>query len=212
MATIIQLRRDNTVNWADADPILAEGEMGWEKSGNEITAYKIGDGVRKWSELPYGSNISILQELGDNETAVISQKAVTDEINKDRYMIYPSTGIMGSPIPDLNHVANYSSGGDFIAYNESTEYDCAWVNIYEGSKNLTITGATPSLIGYFSTLLPTPASLLGKGATIPSGAKICLVNFLKSANTAGYGNLKITQEGMPAIREDSEVATWFKTY
>ena len=206
MATIIQLRRDNTVNWADADPILAEGEMGWEKSGNEITAYKIGDGVRKWSELPYGSNISILQELGDNETAVISQKAVTDEINKNRYMIYPSTGIMGSPIPDLNHVANYSSGGDFIAYNESTKYDCAWVNIYEGSKNLTITGATPSLIGYFSTLLPTPASLLGKGTTIPSGAKICLVNFLKSANTAGYGNLKITQEGMPAIREDSEVA------
>lgn len=206
MATIIQLRRDNTVNWADADPILAEGEMGWEKSGNEITAYKIGDGVRKWSELPYGSNISILQELGDNETAVISQKAVTDEINKDRYMIYPSTGIMGSPIPDLNHVANYSSGGDFIAYNESTEYDCAWVNIYEGSKNLTITGATPSIIGYFSALLPTPESLLGKGTTIPTGAKICLVNFLKSANTGGYGNLKITQEGMPGTKEDSEAA------
>lgn len=206
MATIIQLRRDNTVNWADADPILAEGEMGWEKSGNEITAYKIGDGVRKWSELPYGSNISILQELGDNETAVISQKAVTDEINKDRYMIYPSTGIMGSPIPDLNHVANYSSGGDFIAYNESTKYDCAWVNIYEGSKNLTITGATPSIIGYFSALLPTPESLLGKGTTIPTGAKICLVNFLKSANTGGYGNLKITQEGMPGTKEDLEVA------
>ena len=81
MATIIQLRRDNTVNWADADPILAEGEMGWEKSGNEITAYKIGDGVRKWSELPYGSNISILQELGDSETATMSQKAITDSIN-----------------------------------------------------------------------------------------------------------------------------------
>lgn len=82
MATIIQLRRDETVNWVEADPILADGEMGWEKTGTEITAYKVGDGIRKWSELPYASNVSILQELGQSETAVVSQKVVTNTIEE----------------------------------------------------------------------------------------------------------------------------------
>ena len=30
MASIIQLRRDTAANWTAADPILAEGELGFE--------------------------------------------------------------------------------------------------------------------------------------------------------------------------------------
>lgn len=45
MATIIQLRRDETVNWREANPILAEGEPGIEIISGNSLALKIGDGI-----------------------------------------------------------------------------------------------------------------------------------------------------------------------
>lgn len=139
----------------------------------------------------------VVQELGDSETEVISQKVITEEFTKDRHIIYPATGIMGNPIPDYNHLANYNETGEFTGYIENENYDCVWINIYEGSKNLTITGATPLRIGHFSSLVPSNDTLLGKGTVIPEGTKISLITFAKSENLGGYSNLKIMQEGMP---------------
>lgn len=139
----------------------------------------------------------VVQELGDSETEVISQKVITEEFTKDRHIIYPTTGIMGNPIPDYNHLANYNGTGEFTGYIENENYDCVWINIYEGSKNLTITGATPLRIGHFSSLVPSNDTLLGKGTVIPEGTKISLITFAKSENLGGYSNLKIMQEGMP---------------
>lgn len=139
----------------------------------------------------------VVQELGDSETEVISQKVTTEEFTKDRHIIYPATGIMGNPIPDYNHLANYNKTGEFTGYIENENYDCVWINIYEGSKNLTITGATPLRIGHFSSLVPSNDTLLGKGTVIPEGTKISLITFAKSENLGGYSNLKIMQEGMP---------------
>lgn len=139
----------------------------------------------------------VVQELGDSETEVISQKVITEEFTKDRHIIYPTTGIMGNPIPDYNHLANYNETGEFTGYIENENYDCVWINIYEGSKNLTITGATPLRIGHFSSLVPSNDTLLGKGTVIPEGTKISLITFAKSENLGGYSNLKIMQEGMP---------------
>ena len=139
----------------------------------------------------------VVQELGDSETEVISQKVITEEFTKDRHIIYPATGIMGNPIPDYNHLANYNETGEFTGYIENENYDCVWINIYEGSKNLTITGATPLRIGHFSSLVPSNDTLLGKGTVIPEGTKISLITFAKSENLGGYSNLKIMQEGIP---------------
>ncbi len=46
----IQMRRDKARNWTDNDPILADGEPGYEK---DTGRFKIGDGVAPWSRLPY---------------------------------------------------------------------------------------------------------------------------------------------------------------
>lgn len=48
----IQLRRDTDANWAAANPVLLEGELGIEidASRNRI---KIGDGSTAWNDLPY---------------------------------------------------------------------------------------------------------------------------------------------------------------
>lgn len=51
MAVQIQLRNSTASEWATANPVLAQGEMGIEIDTNQ---FKIGNGVDHWSELPYG--------------------------------------------------------------------------------------------------------------------------------------------------------------
>lgn len=54
MTTVIpgrfQVRRDTSTNWVNANPILADGEMGYEKDTGKM---KIGDGVKTWNQLSY---------------------------------------------------------------------------------------------------------------------------------------------------------------
>lgn len=50
MADRIQIRRDNKAKWADLNPILAAGEMGFEIDNNRL---KIGNGITAWNSLPY---------------------------------------------------------------------------------------------------------------------------------------------------------------
>jgi len=50
MAFRIQLRRDTSDKWVINNPILLEGEFGYEI---DTTKMKIGDGVTPWNDLPY---------------------------------------------------------------------------------------------------------------------------------------------------------------
>jgi hypothetical protein len=47
----LQFRRDSSLNWIQTNPILASGEMGIEL---DTHTFKIGDGVLRWNDLPYG--------------------------------------------------------------------------------------------------------------------------------------------------------------
>ena len=54
MAVQIQFRRGTSIEWANTqtgNPILAEAEMGIE---TDTSLFKIGDGVSRWNDLPYG--------------------------------------------------------------------------------------------------------------------------------------------------------------
>lgn len=195
-------RRDTAANWSTTNPILAEGEIGIITDGAK--GYKIGDGVTRWNALEYPANpTSVVGELGNSEVAVINQKTVTDNLNSQKYILYPSTAIYGNPGVDYNHLANYSeSPASFIGYVESDEYDCAWVRIFENSTTIKIEGAIASIVGYFSSLTPETNNFLGTGLTIPANAKLCLINFVKANNTSGYSNLKVYQEGMASSIKD----------
>lgn len=86
MATKIQLRRDTLSNWTKADPVIMEGEIALvsENADNPVyDRFKIGNGVNKFSELPYamGQQIEIVQRKGASTEKVMSQKAVTDLLN-----------------------------------------------------------------------------------------------------------------------------------
>ena len=50
MANRIQLRRDGAQQWANVNPILAQGELGIEIDTSRL---KIGDGVTSWNSLKY---------------------------------------------------------------------------------------------------------------------------------------------------------------
>lgn len=50
MIVEIRLRRGTASQWNQANPVLEAGEPGVERDTNK---FKIGDGVRTWSNLPY---------------------------------------------------------------------------------------------------------------------------------------------------------------
>lgn len=50
MACIIQIRNDSSANWTSVNPVLAIGELA---ISNDLSNFKIGDGVSAWSTLAY---------------------------------------------------------------------------------------------------------------------------------------------------------------
>lgn len=68
----IQLRHDTAANWAAANPVLAVGEVGIVDDAN---AFKKGDGVTAWNDLPYAVNgdAGITQAQADARYVLKSQ-------------------------------------------------------------------------------------------------------------------------------------------
>ena len=79
----IQLRRDTAANWRAHNPILLEGEPGYEI---DTKLRKIGDGVNAWNDLPYLAAENVVQELGDDENAVISQAGIANILKNDIFL------------------------------------------------------------------------------------------------------------------------------
>jgi hypothetical protein len=51
MSVQIQFRRGTAAQWANKNPLLAQGEPGVEL---DTEKFKVGDGVTLWNSLPYG--------------------------------------------------------------------------------------------------------------------------------------------------------------
>ena len=50
MADRLQIKRDNAAIWSSINPVLSDGEFGFERDTNLL---KIGNGVATWNALPY---------------------------------------------------------------------------------------------------------------------------------------------------------------
>lgn len=48
--TVFQYRRGSAAEWASVNPILREGEPGWDTTNKK---QKVGDGVTPWNDLKY---------------------------------------------------------------------------------------------------------------------------------------------------------------
>ena len=50
MGQRIKIRRDNSANWASINPVLLDGEQGYDRT---LKLYKTGDGATNWASLPF---------------------------------------------------------------------------------------------------------------------------------------------------------------
>jgi lysophospholipase L1-like esterase len=81
MANRLIQRHDTAANWSRYNPILAEGELGFVT--DQSNRYKIGDGITAWNNLPLqGFNGNVVNELGNDEGSVLSQKFATEKLTE----------------------------------------------------------------------------------------------------------------------------------
>lgn len=81
MADRVIQRHDTAARWEQFNPVLASGEIGIITDG--ARGYKIGDGKTPWNSLPFPANpTNVVQETGDSESVVMSQKATTEKITE----------------------------------------------------------------------------------------------------------------------------------
>lgn len=97
----IKLRRDTRANWAGANPILAEGEMGIELDTNK---FKFGNGISKWTELNYGKaeiNVTKLSQL-ENDVGFVTMQDIVDAG-------YAKSDEIPTLVSELTNDANYTT-------------------------------------------------------------------------------------------------------
>jgi len=94
----IVIRRDTAANWTAANPVLLQGEWGFETDARKL---KIGDGATAWSALSYfstgGSGNTILSGSGAPSSAL--------GVNGDIYLDTAATRLYGP-----NTAAAWDSG------------------------------------------------------------------------------------------------------
>lgn len=193
-------RRDTAANWSTTNPILAEGEIGIITDGAK--GYKIGDGVTRWNALEYPANpTSVVGELGDSEVTVINQKTVTQSIIENNL----NSSFSGAPTVIESMVYNVPGEGNETYWTKSTLYDCAIINIFDGSSSIEISGinGTDNLLCWFSDYKTNDDTFItttwSTSTIIPVGA-VCAVLDIKKVNkpSDGYKNLRVVQKGAGA--------------
>lgn len=158
----IQLRRDTSARWAEINPILLEGEVGYEI---DTKLRKIGDGVNRWNDLEYLRAEGIVQEKGNSENVVMSQAAVSRELSG-----------LGSEVKELEV--------DTIGTEIVKEFSYAFELIPIG---FTIkAGSVVKNIGNIDVSLYDTESLDGKNTTIPVGSEDVVLTFDVVAVRARY--------------------------
>lgn len=56
MPSRVLIRRDTSSNWSSVNPVLADGEIGYDTTLDRI---KVGDGASGWNALPFTTNVSL---------------------------------------------------------------------------------------------------------------------------------------------------------
>lgn len=110
--TRIKVRRGTAAGWTAVDPVLAEGEPGYETDTRKL---KFGDGATRWSDLPYvvgGEIDGALIEDGSITTtkldsgvdAAYAAADHTHPVSTDVPASASATGVAGSLAMDADYL------------------------------------------------------------------------------------------------------------
>ena len=156
MSVRIQMRRGTTSEWNSADPILNEGEIGYNST---LTSFKIGDGESLWSELDY---YQAAADITPNEIGAIAstEKNAADGV----------AGLDASKnvITALSVVFEGATANDFETL----------LTVTEPASDITISlpNATDTLVGRATTDTLTNKSISGSTNTISNIGNASLTN------------------------------------
>jgi hypothetical protein len=99
----LQYRRDTAARWAEINPILLDGEIGYVK--DNPNQYKMGDGSHAWNDLPLrGFNGTIAPTFGYNDDAVLSQRIVTEKFEEQDLKLSEIGSEVGVISKGIHHV------------------------------------------------------------------------------------------------------------
>lgn len=166
LKTRIVLRNDSTANWTAADPVLMKGEIGFDM---DLLIFKVGDGVKKWSEID-----KIFSNLADIMTSVDEkiQEAVGGLHTTQVYEAQVELG--GNKEEALEGVATAPAQGDIGIVKEVLEPDGKFQYtgyVYTGSAWAAMDGNYDAENVYFQKNLTITAPIGVQ--TIPSsGSKV----------------------------------------
>jgi len=96
----ILFRRDSAANWTAQNPVLLDGEPGYETDTRKM---KIGNGVAAWNALPYSAGGSSLEGLSDVTT--------TDKVDKS--VLYYDQATNGFYVDSAVTRLTITDGGNF---------------------------------------------------------------------------------------------------
>lgn len=149
MADRIQQRRDTAARWAQFNPILLEGEVGYVL--DKPNQYKIGDGVKAWNDLPLrGYDGTLTDELGTDDTSAMTQSGVTKSFQK--YLgvpVYTSSAELTKEFADsilnIKAVPKFEPE-DGVTYG-SLRLATWTTSVVNGRTRLTIVGGIMAAVG-----------------------------------------------------------------
>lgn len=104
----IQNKVDTTENWNSSSTVLLNGEIGIETTTENTKRFKIGDGSKTWSELPYATSSTILNNLTDG-IATGSIRSITSQSEGVDYKMGTAAVAMGQGTSAKGNFANASN-------------------------------------------------------------------------------------------------------
>lgn len=123
--------------------------------------------------------------------------ATRSDVSLLKRRLYKNRSFSGKVDIDANMLVNIISRN--VNYIPDTAFDVAFVDIFDKSKYLEITGATIVRVSFFSDYEINTANYISNTTnyitTIPSNAVMATITLRKTDNTDGYNNLRVNQNG-----------------
>jgi len=108
MAVRIQLRRGISSEWTAANPVLMEGELGYE---TDTGLYKVGNGSTTWTGLSYNGlyGSATLAQVNINGGTDIG----ADVVDGDKFAVYDASAA-------VNRTVSVTRISNFVAQDDQT--------------------------------------------------------------------------------------------
>ena len=205
MAVQIQFRRDTGANWASANTVLAEGELGINTTTNQ---FKIGNGSTAWNSLSYAPLSGTVADL-DDITNVVITSASSGQFLKWNGSAWVNDAIDLSTDTTGSYVTSLVAGTGVTLANNSGEGATPTVTV---DTSVIAPLASPTFTG--TPTLPTGTIAVTQNAA-DSSTKVATTAFVTGAVTdligGAPGALNTLNELAEAIGDDASYAAGITT-